>query len=138
MKTIKPSAAASANLYIAPTIISGMRIFVIAFAPHKHAIKITTGILNSVNADVLLLTAAVKKITQFTTLRRVLVFALKTQILLVQIANISIMFPVVAFASQTNVQLTNILIQEHATACPSIAHAQLDSTSITIQKLVNA
>lgn len=135
---MKTTAAASANLAIAQTITIGTRPFVIAFALLRYAQINTSGMLSSVNADVLLLTAAANKFTQFTTLILVLAFALKTKRILVKLVNILTMFLANASAHQVYVKQIIIGIQESATASPSIANAQLDSTSILIQKLVNA
>jgi hypothetical protein len=76
--TMKTTAAASANLNIAQRIIIGMRTFVIAFALLRNVRSNISGMLSSVDADVLLLTVAANKFTQFTTLILVLAFALKT------------------------------------------------------------
>lgn len=63
---------------------------------------------------------------------------MKTKRILVKLVNILTMFLANASAHQVYVKQIIIGIQESATASPSIANAQLDSTSILIQKLVNA
>jgi len=135
---IKITAAASANLTIAQTINIGMKHFAIAFAPHKNVQMNISGTLSSVDADALLKTAAARPITQLMTLRLVLAFVLKTQLNLVQMVIISTMFLANASVLPMNVQITITGIQESATASPSIASAQLHSTSISIQKRANA
>jgi hypothetical protein len=115
-----------------------MKHFAIAFAPHKNVQMNISGTLSSVDADALLKTAAARPITQLMTLRLVLAFVLKTQLNLVQMVIISTMFLANASVLPMNVQITITGIQESATASPSIASAQLHSTSISIQKRANA
>jgi len=88
--------------------------------------------VSSVDAHVLLLTAAIKLFTQFTTLKLALASVLKTRKILAVLATILTMFHVNASVHPMNVLSMNTGTQELVVASQNTALVQLVTISTSI------